>query len=84
MKRLEQEEEEEEEEEVQALWGLEQSSYQFKSSGVATQKSHEIKSILVRSEDEEEELENCYKGTTSNNLERNLRIEVTMPIHTNG
>jgi hypothetical protein len=36
MKRLEQEEEEEEEEEVQALWGLEQSSYQFKSSGVAT------------------------------------------------
>jgi hypothetical protein len=35
MKRLEQEEEEEEEE-VQALWGLEQSSYQFKSSGVAT------------------------------------------------
>jgi hypothetical protein len=33
MKRLEQEEEEEE---VQAIWGLEQSSYQFRSSGVAT------------------------------------------------
>jgi hypothetical protein len=32
MKRLE----EEEEEEVQAIWGLEQSSYQFTSSGVAT------------------------------------------------
>jgi hypothetical protein len=33
MKRLE---EEEEEEEVQEIWGLEQSSYQFTSSGVAT------------------------------------------------
>jgi hypothetical protein len=80
MKRLEQEEEEE----VQAIWGLEQSSYQFTSSGVGTWKSGEIKSILLRSEDDEEELENCYEGTTSNNLERNLQIEATMPIHRNG